>query len=95
MRASFGINQLCVHLDLVAKIAGADRNAFEAAADKVFTHVGPPVTPRYPIYVISKSRWESRLTVKALEWIRVPYHVVIEPQEYEQYAAVVDPNEGE
>jgi hypothetical protein len=48
------------------------------------------MNPNYPIYVISKGRWETRLTVKALESMKVPYHVVIEPQEYEQYAAVID-----
>lgn len=47
--------------------------------------------PRYPIYVISKGRWESRLTVQALEAINAPYHVVIEPQEFAQYSAVIDP----
>lgn len=49
------------------------------------------VDTRYPVYVISKSRWESRLTSKALENIKVPYRIVIEPQEYEQYASVIDP----
>lgn len=49
------------------------------------------MTPRYPVFVISKGRWESRLTSKALELMRVPYRIVIEPQEYEQYAAVIDP----
>lgn len=47
--------------------------------------------PNYPIYIISKGRWESRLTAKALERMRVPYHIVIEPQEHEQYASVIDP----
>lgn len=47
--------------------------------------------PRYPVYIISKGRWESRLTSKALEAIGVPYHIVIEPQEYPEYAAVIDP----
>jgi hypothetical protein len=47
--------------------------------------------PKYPIYVISKGRWESRLTVKSLEKCGVDYHVVIEPQEYKQYSAVIDP----
>jgi hypothetical protein len=47
--------------------------------------------PRYPVYVLSKGRWESRLTVKALEKIDVPFSVVIEPQEYDQYAAMIDP----
>jgi hypothetical protein len=45
------------------------------------------VNPKYPVYIISKGRWESRLTIKALEALGVPYHVVIEPQEFEQYAA--------
>jgi len=48
-----------------------------------------PLNPRYPIYVISKGRWESRLTVKALERMGVPYHVVVEPQEYDNYASVI------
>lgn len=50
------------------------------------------MNPEYPVYIISKGRWESRLTVKTLEDLKVPYHVVIEPQEYEQYAAVIDPS---
>jgi len=44
---------------------------------------------KYPIYIISKGRWESRLTVKALEKLCLPYKIVIEPQEYENYAATI------
>ena len=47
--------------------------------------------PIYPVYIISKGRWESRLTSRALEKISVPYHIVVEPQEYDNYAAVIDP----
>ncbi len=47
------------------------------------------MNPKYPIYVISKGRWYSRLTVKALLARNIPYRVVIEPQEYEQYAVVM------
>lgn len=47
--------------------------------------------PRYPIYIISKGRWESRLTAKALDKMGVPYHIVIEPQEYNNYSQVIDP----
>ena len=50
------------------------------------------MNPSYPVYIISKGRWESRLTSKALEWMAVPYHIVIEPQEYDQYAAMIDPD---
>jgi hypothetical protein len=49
------------------------------------------MNPGYPVYIISKGRSESRLTSKALEKMNVPYHIVIEPQEYDQYAAVIDP----
>lgn len=49
------------------------------------------MNPKYPVYVISKGRWESRLTVKALNSIGVPHKVVIEPQEYDQYASVINP----
>ena len=59
-------------------------------ADKQFkTEV--PTNPRYPVYVISKGRWETRLTAKHLEEANVPYKIVIEPQERRQYAAVIDP----
>jgi hypothetical protein len=47
--------------------------------------------PKYPVYIISKGRWESRLTAKALDAMGVPFRVVVEPQEREQYAAVIDP----
>lgn len=47
------------------------------------------MNPRYPVYIPSKGRWESRLTSKALDKIGVPYHLVIEREEYEQYASEV------
>jgi len=50
------------------------------------------MNPKYPVYIISKGRWESRKTSKALEEMRVPYYIVIEPQEYDQYANVIDSN---
>lgn len=50
-----------------------------------------PSNPKHPIFVISKGRWESRLTSNALERMRVPYRLVVEPQEFDNYAAVVDP----
>lgn len=49
------------------------------------------VDPRYPVYVISKGRWEKRLTVDALEKIGIPYSLVVEPQERDNYAAAVNP----
>lgn len=48
------------------------------------------MNPFYPVYIISKGRWETRLTSRALERMNVPYSIVIEPQEYQQYASVID-----
>ena len=50
-----------------------------------------PVNPRYPVYIISKGRYESRLTSIALEKMDVPYKIVIEPQEFDQYAKYINP----
>lgn len=47
------------------------------------------MNPRYPIYIISKGRHDSRLTHRALMRMGVPHHVVIEPQEFEAYASVI------
>lgn len=46
---------------------------------------------QFPIYIVSKGRWESRITATYLERMNVPYRIVIEEQEREQYAAVIDP----
>jgi len=47
--------------------------------------------PIYPVYVISKGRWKKRMTSRTLEAMGIPYRIVIEPQEYDNYAAVIDP----
>lgn len=48
--------------------------------------------PKYPIYIPSKGRWESRLTVKELERLGIPYKICIENQEYNNYASVINPD---
>jgi hypothetical protein len=47
--------------------------------------------PKYPIYIVSKGRWDSRLTSKALEQMNVPYNIIVEESEYEEYCAMIDP----
>jgi hypothetical protein len=49
------------------------------------------MNPRHPIYVISKGRYKNPLTVRALEKRNIPFHIVIEPQEFDNYARVIDP----
>lgn len=48
------------------------------------------MNPKYPIYIISKGRWQRRQTVKAMEVMGIPYKIIIEPQEYDNYAEVID-----
>lgn len=50
------------------------------------------MNPKYPVYIISKGRWQKRQTVKAMELMNVPYKIVIEPQEYENYSKYINPN---
>jgi hypothetical protein len=50
------------------------------------------MTPRYPIYIVSKGRADSRLTSKMLERQGVPYRIVVEAQEADAYRAVIDPH---
>lgn len=50
------------------------------------------MNPKYPIYIISKGRWKSRYTSKALEKMKTPYRIVVEPSEYDNYKEVIDSN---
>ena len=45
------------------------------------------MNPNYPVYIISKGRWEDRLrlTDKYLGTMNVPHYIVVEEQEYEAY----------
>lgn len=47
------------------------------------------MNPRFPIFVPSKGRWESRKTMLALDAIGVPYRAVVEEFEAKEYAAVL------
>lgn len=49
------------------------------------------MNPQFPLYIVSKGRWKSRFTSKALERAGVPYKIVVEEQEYNEYAAVIAP----
>jgi len=48
------------------------------------------MNPQFPIYIPSKKRWHSRLTIKSLEYMNVPFSVIVEADEFDDYAKVVD-----
>jgi len=52
------------------------------------------MNPRFPLYIPSKGRADVRLTLSALESMRVPYHVIVEQPERDAYAAACDPAYG-
>lgn len=43
------------------------------------------MNPKYPVFVISKGRHDKCLTARELTKMRVPFHLVVEPQEAGQY----------
>lgn len=46
------------------------------------------MNPKYPVYVISKGRSNSCLTARELNAMNVPFYLVVEPSEHEQYKGV-------
>lgn len=48
------------------------------------------ILPQYPVYVISKGRSDVCLTANRLRDDGVPFHLVIEPQEFEAYSERYD-----
>lgn len=44
------------------------------------------MNPKYPVYIISKGRWQKRQTVRAMQLMNIPFRVVVEPLEYDKYA---------
>jgi FkbM family methyltransferase len=48
------------------------------------------MNPRFPVYVATKGRYDTRQTIKTLEALGVPFFAIVEPQEFDAYAAVVE-----
>jgi hypothetical protein len=49
---------------------------------------------QFPIYIISKGRYETRKTAKSLEKMKQPYYIVVEEFEYDKYKVVTDERYG-
>lgn len=48
------------------------------------------MNPKYPIYIVSKGRAKEGTTRKAFEKLGIPYYIVVEKDEYDEYASVID-----
>jgi len=49
------------------------------------------MTPRFPLYIVSKGRADTRLTSKTLEAMKLDYRIIVEEQERNAYASVIEP----
>jgi hypothetical protein len=61
-----------------------------AAKGKVWVSKFEDHQPRYPIFIVSKGRAYSRHTAKCLDRLGVSYRLIIEPQDYDDYATFFD-----
>jgi hypothetical protein len=50
----------------------------------------PPTLPRYPVFVPTKGRWDTPLTIRFLQQDEVPFRIVVRPDEVNEYAKLVD-----
>lgn len=48
------------------------------------------MNPKYPIYIVSKGRWKINPTSRALNYMKVPYKIIVEKQEYKYYCDYFD-----
>lgn len=51
----------------------------------------PKHQPQYPIYIVSKSRFEKRPTSDALVRMKIPHFIVVEAHQYDEYKSRVNP----
>lgn len=49
------------------------------------------MNPSYPVFIPSKGRYETSLTIQAFQKMKVPFKVVIEEGEFDNYSQVVNP----
>lgn len=82
------------------KIFDKDKKIFNRTKDRVawypqksrsthFEYQGDKKSlPQFPVYIISKGRWEKRPTADMLEKLGIPYFIVVEPNEYSKYKEV-------
>lgn len=47
-------------------------------------------TPRFPLYVVSYGRYQNCRTANELDLYDVPFYIVVEPEQYDQYARNYD-----
>lgn len=65
------------------------RNKIDISDVQCLANKKTTIYPKYPIYIISKGRWQSPLTAKYLDKMGIKYKIVVEPLEYDNYSMVI------
>lgn len=50
------------------------------------------MNPQYPVYIVSKGRWDKGTTRKAFDKLNLPYQIIVEAQELKKYAQFIPEN---
>jgi len=66
------------------------RNLIDVSDVKNKASLLTSVKPKYPIYIISKGRYDNMKTPYALDNMNIDYKLVVEPQEFNLYAKQID-----
>jgi hypothetical protein len=45
--------------------------------------------PQFPIYIVSKGRWERNPTSKILKAMKVPFKMIVEEEQYKEYCTLI------
>lgn len=48
------------------------------------------LNPQYPVFIPTKGRWEKPLTINTFKRLGVPFRIVVEEPQYDQYKKIVD-----
>ena len=71
-------------------IPKGDRNSYNKTHGYYCEFI-PENMPKYPIYIVSKGRWERRPTSDSLCDMRIPHFIVVEESQYHEYLSRVNP----
>lgn len=50
------------------------------------------MNPRFPIYIITYKRWDSRQTERTLEEMNIPYYLVVDKEDVSKYEPLINNN---
>ena len=61
----------------------------EKSSNYLYVNKKKNLNPRFPVYIVSKNRFNKNPTSKVLTELNVPFYMIVEQQEYEDYCKLV------